>query len=189
MYNTLKQVKEQFNIKDFNSVQDIVNLEQIDIYTDGSCSGNPGPGSVAFIIYDTLNNQLFHIYSEDSGYTTNNREELTAVIAALDFIEYHIINYNLDKEFVIYTDSSYVYNIINDWMVDWQKQGWKRKGGKPIENLDLVQLIYHYYITKNLRSKVVVKKVKGHQKNIGNEIVDAIAANNMNKFNRYLAKI
>ena len=102
-------------------------MKKIKIYTDGACSGNPGPGGWgAILMYGTNKKEL----SGGEPSTTNNRMELTAVIKALEALK-------KPCEVLLHTDSQYVANAINlGWLESWQKKGWKRKGGE-VKNPDL----------------------------------------------------
>jgi ribonuclease HI len=109
-------------------------LEAIRIYTDGGCSGNPGPGAWAFIILDR-DSRL-----QDSGYdaaTTNNRMEIRAVIEALKRVGQEAAA--AGRELEIYTDSRYVQQGISDWILRWEKNGWRTTAKKPVKNRELWQ--------------------------------------------------
>ncbi|AHC14324.1 ribonuclease HI [Salinispira pacifica] len=100
-----------------------------EIFTDGGCIGNPGPGAWAFVI-DLPDSPI-----EDSGFdpdTTNNRMELQAVIRALDYCRVHQID-----QVRIHTDSQYVKNGISDWIHNWKRRGWLTAAKKPVKNRDL----------------------------------------------------
>lgn len=136
-------------------------MQTIDIYTDGSCLSNPGPGGWAFAIP-----QDERIYTEH-GYeleTTNNRMEMYSVIAALSYAHKRGI-----KSVCIYSDSAYVVNAVNKrWLINWRLNGWKTKTDKSVKNQDLWQQINK--LTNTLDVKFV--KVKGHAGNPMNELVD-----------------
>ncbi|MGI9256902.1 MAG: ribonuclease HI [Salinispira sp.] len=107
----------------------------ITIYTDGGCTGNPGPGAWAFVAADGSADRLELLY-EQSGYvpdTTNNRMELKAVIEALRWIQKshpHI-------PAVIHTDSQYTQKGIGEWIKNWKRNNWKTAAKKPVKNKDL----------------------------------------------------
>ncbi len=126
----------------------------ITYYTDGSASPNPGPGGFAVI----LNEQPVVLGSEP-GDTTNIRMEGKAIIAA--------IHYAAGQECLIYTDSQFWVNVITVWAPNWEKNGWKKKGG-DIKNLDIVQEVYSLY--KNSNAKLVW--VRGHADDAGNILAD-----------------
>ena len=98
------------------------------IYTDGACSGNPGPGGWGAVILDQDDKQKNISGSEKN--TTNNRMELLAAIMSLKKIK-------TNSEVVIFTDSTYVKNGITEWMKNWKKNGWKNSSKKPVKNKDL----------------------------------------------------
>ena len=98
------------------------------IYTDGACSGNPGPGGWGAVILDQDDKQKNISGSEKN--TTNNRMELLAAIMSLKKIK-------SNSEVVIFTDSTYVKNGITEWMKNWKKNGWKNSNKKPVKNKDL----------------------------------------------------
>tara|TARA_B100001059_G_C17745011_1_gene533800 strand:+ start:762 stop:1190 length:429 start_codon:yes stop_codon:yes gene_type:complete len=132
------------------------------IYTDGACSGNPGPGGWGAVIFDESEKQL-NISGKVKD-TTNNRMELTAPIMALEKIK-------TDSEVVIFTDSTYVKNGITDWIKKWEKNNWKNANKKPVKNKDL------WIKLNNLcqKNKIVWKWVKGHTNNKYNNIADELA--------------
>jgi ribonuclease HI len=98
------------------------------IYTDGACSGNPGPGGWGAVIFDNENKQKNISGSEEN--TTNNRMELSAAIMALEEV-------NTNSEITIYTDSTYVKNGITEWVLKWKENGWKNSNKEPVKNKDL----------------------------------------------------
>ena len=132
------------------------------IYTDGACSGNPGPGGWGAVIFDEENNQK-NISGNEKN-TTNNRMELLAAIMALKKIK-------SNSDVVIYTDSIYVKNGISEWMAKWEKNGWRNSNKKPVKNKDL--LIKLDELCK--KSNVSWKWVKGHSTNKYNNLADELA--------------
>ncbi|MBT4710187.1 MAG: ribonuclease HI [Alphaproteobacteria bacterium] len=137
----------------------------MDVYTDGSCLGNPGPGGWGVILRD--GQDLFDRDRELSGGepdTTNNRMEMTAAIVALETIDG-------PRSIRLHTDSKYVMDGIQQWMPNWKRNGWRTANRKPVKNLDLWQ---------RLDAAVnghVVKWfwVKGHSGHPENERADALA--------------
>ena len=113
----------------------------IKIYVDGGCSGNPGSGSFGVA---ALNEEetilLYNVSSEITQTTTNNREELKALIHAFDKTQTMF----KDEQCIIYTDSAYCENMFNDWIHDWARNGWKNSKKQIVENLDLVQQLYEF---------------------------------------------
>ena len=132
------------------------------IYTDGACSGNPGPGGWGAVIFDKDNNQKN--ISGNERNTTNNRMELMAPIMALKKIKSSV-------EVTIYTDSTYVKNGITEWIKKWEKNGWKSASKKTVKNKDL------WIKLDNLckDNKVIWKWVKGHSTNKYNNLADELA--------------
>ena len=132
------------------------------IYTDGACSGNPGPGGWGAVILNEEENDINISGKEQS--TTNNRMELMAPIMALKKIK-------KNSKIIIYTDSIYLKNGITTWIKNWEKNGWKNANKKPVKNKDL-------WLTLNELSKEHVidwKWVKAHTGNKYNEIADKLA--------------
>ena len=132
------------------------------IYTDGACSGNPGPGGWGAVIFDNNNKQKNISGSERN--TTNNRMELSAAIMALKKIK-------TSSEITIYTDSTYVKNGITEWVLKWKKNEWINSNKKPVKNKDL------WVKLDNLceQNKVSWKWVKGHSTNKYNNLADELA--------------
>jgi ribonuclease HI len=135
--------------------------KNINIYTDGACSGNPGPGGWG--VYIDNNGEIIELSGNESE-TTNNRMELQAIIEALSYFS-DISKINL------FTDSKYVIDGANSWMVNWKKNGWQTAQKKPVKNKDLWikldTLIQTHKLTWNW--------VKGHDGNFGNERADYLA--------------
>ena len=135
--------------------------KKVDIYTDGACSGNPGPGGWGVLIQlDGKNIEL----SGGDNETTNNRMELMAAIIALEEI-------NKDYKINLYTDSNYVKDGITSWISNWKKNSWKTANKKDVKNKDLW-----------IRLDAAIKGkdiswiwVKGHAGNAGNEQADYLA--------------
>lgn len=134
------------------------------IYTDGACSGNPGPGGWGTVVYFT--DGSVHEMGGFDSQTTNNRMEMQAAIAALEFLAAS----GQTKPIVLYTDSEYLKNGITQWIHGWKKKGWKTSTGKPVLNQDLWQVLD----TLN-SNQVQWRYVRGHAGNAGNERCDAIA--------------
>lgn len=137
-------------------------MEKVIIYTDGACSGNPGPGGWGTILlYKDIKKEL----SGKSENTTNNIMEITAVIEGLKQLKF-------ECEVEIYSDSAYVVNAFNNgWIYNWMKNNWKTSGKEPVKNKELWQELYQ--LTK--RHKVKFIKVKGHSDNELNNRCDELA--------------
>ncbi len=134
------------------------------IYTDGACSGNPGPGGWGVVIY-FADGRVQEVGGAAAN-TTNNRMELQAAIAALETYK----NSGQVVPITLYTDSEYVRNGITKWISGWKKKGWKTAAGKPVMNQDLWQALDGVN-----SSNVTWKYVKGHAGDPGNERADALA--------------
>ena len=133
----------------------------IEVYTDGSCLGNPGKGGWAFLV----NNE--GVISSRSGYSikaTNNQMELTAAIKAIEFLVNH-------KEMSIYTDSNYLKNGITLWVTNWKKNNWKTASKNPVKNKELWERLDQL----NCLKKIKWKWVKAHDTNKLNNEVDLLA--------------
>ena len=134
------------------------------LYTDGACSGNPGPGGWAFILLNDAEQ-----VTESCGFapdTTNNRMELMAVLKGLLALDQFYCSVD------IFTDSAYVHNAFTKgWTISWQKNGWKNSQKKPVENQDLWKEILNQLVGK----KVYWHKVEGHADNAYNNRCDKLA--------------
>jgi ribonuclease HI len=133
---------------------------RIEIYTDGSCDPNPGPGGWAAIILEGEKKKILKGFSETS---TNNRMELTAALEALKAVD-------PSKPVKIYTDSQYLQKGVEEWLSNWKAHNWKRKGG-VLANIDLWKKI----AVEITRHKIVWRWIKGHAGNPYNEQADKIA--------------
>lgn len=150
-------------------------MNKIHIYTDGSSRGNPGPGGWAAIVMNDETETILEVYMAQEDYVTNNQMELKAMLCALQFAESHP-----DWEFIIYSDSAYVVNAYNDWIQGWARNGWKNSKKQTVENLSLMQALYTYISREFFNAEV--KKCKGHEGELGNELADALATNNIKKY-------
>lgn len=138
-------------------------------YTDGSCQGNPGPGGFGVVVLDD-NENLITTYSERANNTTNNREELKAILWA--FLKYG----SKDKILTVYSDSAYCVNTLTNWMFSWEKNNWKKANNQSPENLDLIKPFFNYF---QLGNNIQLKKVKGHAQNKWNNMADQLATGKM----------
>ena len=123
----------------------------IKIYTDGACSGNPGPGGWGYVI---LENGELHSANGRESQTTNNRMELTAAIKALE-------SARKDESLYLYTDSTYLQKGITEWIVNWKKNNWITSSKKPVSNKDLWIKIDQL----NHELDIEWKWIKAHQSN------------------------
>lgn len=145
-------------------------MKQIELYTDGACSGNPGAGGYgAILIYKGIEKEI----SGSETMTTNNRMEIYAVIAGLECLK-EKCNVN------IYSDSAYTVNaFLQGWLDGWVKNNWKKSDGKAVLNVDLWQRLYE--LTKYHSVKFI--KVKGHADNVYNNRCDELARSAIKKLN------
>ena len=136
-------------------------MEKVEIYTDGACKGNPGPGGWgALMIAGEHRKEIFG----GERNTTNNRMELKAVIEALGALK-------RPCEVVIHTDSQYVQKGISEWIHNWKLRGWKTAAKEPVKNADLWQALD----AAQAQHKVEWRWVKGHAGHDGNERADELA--------------
>ena len=145
-------------------------MKKVCIYTDGACSGNPGPGGWAAILrYNGHEKER----SGGEWETTNNRMELMAVISALTALKESC-------EVELWTDSQYIEKAINEgWLAGWKRRGWKRKGGE-LKNIELWQELDSLLA----RHKVNFNWLKGHDGHEFNERCDALAVAERDKYSR-----
>ena len=141
--------------------------KKVEIYTDGACSGNPGPGGWGVLIQ--LDNKNIELSGGDNE-TTNNRMELMAAIKALEKM-------NKDCKINLYTDSNYVKDGITKWISNWKKNNWKTANKKDVKNKDLWIRLYAAIEGKD----ITWIWVKGHAGNAGNEQADYLARSALEK--------
>ncbi len=135
--------------------------KSVEIYTDGACRGNPGPGGWGVLLrYDNHEKTLNGAESE----TTNNRMELTAAIEALKHL-------NRPCQVSLTTDSQYVKKGITEWLHNWKRRGWQTASKKPVKNIDLWQALD----SQVQRHEVSWNWVKGHNGHPENEMADRLA--------------
>lgn len=153
-------------------------LTQVEIFTDGACRGNPGPGGWGALLRTGHHEKKLN---GAENHTTNNRMELTAVIKALEALK-------KSCSVKITTDSQYVKNGVTLWLPDWKARGWKTSAKKPVKNIDLWQqldsVLTQHHITWHW--------VKGHSGHKENELVDALAneaIDNNNKADKLCDKL
>lgn len=136
------------------------------VFTDGGCSGNPGPGGWGAVY--VRNNKIVGQRHGREGHTTNNRMELMALIAGYKMLEE-------DAKVTVWTDSQLCVNTFNTWAPQWEKRGWRRKSG-PIKNLDLVQELYA--LVKS-HPRAELRWLKAHAGSRWNEYVDTLATGHL----------
>lgn len=147
--------------------------EVIEIYTDGSSLGNPGPGGYGVVVVE--GNKIVKEFGGYEKQTTNNRMELMAVIEAL---EYTIRHYKGSKVSIC-ADSAYVLGGVTTWIHNWEKNGWKTANKKPVLNQDLWQGLIA--LVRNFEGTILWEKVKGHNGHIHNERADFVATSYASK--------
>ncbi len=143
-------------------------MTKIEIFTDGACLGNPGPGGWAYLLRYGAHEKLAAGGERD---TTNNRMELQAVIEALQALKQ-------DCQIDLFTDSQYVRKGMTEWIHGWHKNGWKTAQKEPVKNQDLWQAL-HQLVQSH---EVVWHWVKGHSGHLENERVDQAARLAAEKF-------
>lgn len=161
-------------------------------FTDGACSGNPGPGGFGVVLLNSItipsidphgnisDKKIIRIeynYSEHCEQTTNNREELKAILHV-----FKLAAADPSCEYLVYSDSAYAVNMINSWIYSWAKNNWLNSKKQVVENLDLVKELYSYLTIDFFNCQV--KKVSGHAGELGNELADALATNNDEKLKK-----
>lgn len=135
------------------------------MYTDGACSGNPGPGGWAAIIQDGPDAKSERVVSGGERMTTNQRMELTAALEGLRAV-------TLDRPVRLHSDSAYVVSCFRDkWYTRWEQNGWRGADKKPVSNRDLWEAL----LSEARRRDVEWVKVKGHAGDPLNERVDEVA--------------
>ncbi|MDE0008910.1 MAG: ribonuclease HI [Gammaproteobacteria bacterium] len=138
-------------------------MTKVEVFTDGACRGNPGPGGWAALLRA---GDRERIVDGAEPNTTNNRMELMAAIEGLAALK-------RPCTVTLTTDSEYVRQGITSWIDGWKRRGWKRKGGHPVKNQELWQRLDE----QNIRHSVVWRWVRGHSGHPENERVDAAARN------------
>ncbi len=144
-------------------------MKKVTLYTDGACSGNPGPGGYgAILIYNGIEIEI----SGGEKDTTNNKMEMMAVIKGLEMLKE-------ECEVEVYSDSAYVVNSIEKgWIYSWKKNGWKKADKKPVKNVDLWERLLDLMD----KHKVTFLKVKGHADDELNNRCDRLAVKEREKF-------
>ena len=141
---------------------------EVNIYTDGACVGNPGPGGwAAIIISKNKKKQLFG----GEKLTTNNRMELTAAIKALEYCSQQDEKQLTLRQFKVYTDSIYLKEGITVWINNWEKNNWKTADKKNVKNVDLWKKLKKLAKTNSIEWLWI----KGHSGNPMNDLVDKLA--------------
>ncbi|NTT86704.1 ribonuclease HI [Tabrizicola fusiformis] len=148
-------------------------MPELFAYTDGACSGNPGPGGWGVLMIAREGGAVVRERELSGGeaQTTNNRMELMAAISALEALTKPV-------EITIVTDSAYVKNGVTEWIHAWKRNGWKTAARAPVKNVELWQRLD----AAQARHKVVWRWIKGHAGHAENERADALARAGMAPF-------
>ena len=150
-------------------------MPELFAFTDGACSGNPGPGGWGVLMLAKNDDVVLKERTLNGGEaeTTNNRMELTAAIEALNALE-------RPSAITVVTDGTYVKNGVTSWIFGWKKNGWKTAAKKPVKNVDLWQLLDE---AQN-RHQVTWEWIKGHAGHEENERADELALQGMEPFKK-----
>ena len=148
-------------------------MAELFAYTDGACSGNPGPGGWGVLMIAREGGAVIKERTLQGGepLTTNNRMELIAAISALEAL-------SRPSELTIVTDSAYVKNGITEWIAGWKRKNWRTAGGSPVKNVELWQRLE----LAVARHQVTWRWIKGHAGHAENERADALARAGMAPF-------
>jgi ribonuclease HI len=148
-------------------------MRELIAYTDGACSGNPGPGGWGVLLQAREGETVIKERELKGGeaLTTNNRMELMAAISVLEAL-------SRASEITVITDSAYVKNGVTEWIHNWKRRGWRTAGGPPVKNAELWQRLD----AAQTRHKVIWKWIKGHAGHAGNERADVLARAGMAPF-------
>jgi ribonuclease HI len=139
--------------------------KRVDIFTDGACAGNPGPGGWGVVLrYGRTEKEM----SGGAAATTNNRMEMMAAIMALEALKHRVAVH-------LHTDSQYLRNGITEWLPQWKSRGWKTADKKPVKNVDLWQRLE----AAAARHTVTWHWVRGHSGHADNERADKLARTGM----------
>lgn len=141
----------------------MADLPRVELYTDGACSGNPGPGGWGYILRHPASGSERQGCGAEEG-TTNNRMELTAVIEGLSALTSPSI-------VELYSDSQYVLKGLNEWLAQWKARGWKTAGKKPVKNRELWERLDEL----STRHEVRFHWIRGHAGHPENERADGLA--------------
>lgn len=149
------------HFSDYEIIKDKTRVKHVQIYTDGACRGNPGPGGWGALLRYGSHEKIL---SGAEAHTTNNRMELMAAIQALAVL-------TATCKIELHTDSQYLQKGITEWLVGWKKRGWIKSDKKPVKNADLWQALDR----EASRHHVNWHWVKGHSGHPENDLVDRVA--------------
>lgn len=163
------------------------------IFCDGSANPNPGPGGFGVVVVDNSENFLYNIYRERcETTTTNNREELKAILYCLKTYGVNLYEQTDMGSFlinfpIVYSDSSYAVNTFNQWMFQWANNDWKNSSGRVAENVDIVKEFYEMYRSGY---RIELEHIKGHAGHQWNELADRLASADGDKeYDKWKSKI
>jgi ribonuclease HI len=139
-------------------------MKEVEIYTDGACKGNPGPGGWGVLLRTSTGHEK-EIFGAEPD-TTNNRMELTAVIRAIEALKFPCV-------VALYLDSEYVRKGITEWVHNWKIRGWRTAAKQPVKNADLWQRLDE--LVHQSRHQIHWHWVKGHAGHVDNERADTLA--------------
>lgn len=139
----------------------------VEIFTDGSSLGNPGPSGWGLVVVD--NDRVIKRQAASKKVSTNNEMELTAILYALRYVAQG----SQEGQVVIHTDSSYSLRAITEWSVNWEKNGWVNSKKQPVANKEIIKQSMNLY--RQLGSKVRLQKIKAHAGHKYNEMADRLA--------------
>ena len=145
----------------------MVTRENLKIFCDGACSGNPGNAGSGLALYEGKEKPTL-IYGDYEEKGTNNTAELHALFKAMS-IASHV---NCQNKIEICSDSKYSIDCITNWAYGWKAKGWKKKGGE-IKNLEMIQQAHALF--ESLKDKIIITHVRGHKGLEGNELADRMA--------------
>ena len=147
-------------------------------YTDGSCNNNgrfPNKGGYGVVLFDDNETKVLNAWSLASKNTTNNREEMKAILFVMDNFGVNIFDDWQQEEIPkVITDSAYAYNTFTKWMFSWAKNNWTKSDGATPENLDIIKNFYQLY---QEGKRIEFALVRGHCGILGNELADKLATN------------
>lgn len=154
---------------------------ELNIYTDGACLGNPGPGGWGYVILDSSSTKIITEGCGGESYTTNNRMELWAAVEALREVFKLVVN-NKSREdtsyLSLFTDSQYVQKGITDWIPGWKRKGWKTASKKDVANKDIwitLDNLNTQFKDPDFNCSLTFRWVKGHSGDQWNDYVDELA--------------
>lgn len=142
-------------------------MKDIEIYTDGSSLGNPGPGGWGVVVIS--NGKILKELGGSKKETTNNQMELSGAIEAIKYAKKNLKNKNIK----IHSDSAYVLGGITEWIFNWEKNNWKTANKKSVLNKELWQELI--LLAREYEGKISWQKVKGHSGHLFNDLADKIA--------------